>query len=74
MISYDSKYTIFVFFSKRTKIIPTKLDDPNYCKDLELPSDSKREKKDRQEPADGNDNGNLFDEDSRLRYCFDAQL
>ena len=74
MISYDSNYTIFAFFSKRTKIILTKLDDPDYCKDLELPSDSKRAKKDRQEPTDGRNNENLFDEDSRLRYCFDAQL
>ena len=71
MISYDSNNTIS-FFSKRTKIIPTKLNDPNYCKDLELPNDSKREKNDRQEPTDGKDNENLFEEDSRLRYSFDA--
>ena len=72
MISYDSNITIFAFFSKRTKIIPTKLNDPSYCKELELPSDSKREKNDRQEPTDGKYNENLFDEHSQLRYCFDA--
>ena len=72
MIAYDSNNTIFAFFSKRTKIIPTKLNHPNYCKDLELSSDSKREKNDRQEPTDGKDNVNLFDEDSQLRYSFDA--
>ena len=72
MISYDSNNTIFAFSSKRTKIIPTKLNDPSYCKDLELPSDSKREKNDRQEPTDGKYNENLFDEHSQLRYCFDA--
>ena len=72
MISYDSNNTIFAFFSKRTKIIPTKLNHPNYCKDLELSSDSKLEKNDRQEPTDGKDKENLFDEDSRLRYSFDA--
>ena len=72
MISYDSNYTIFAFFSKRTKIIPTKLNDPNYCKDFDLPSDSKKEKNDRQEPTDHKDNENLLDEDSRLRYSFDA--
>ena len=72
MIAYHSNNTIFAFFSKRTKIIPTKLNHPNYCKDLELSSDSKREKNDRQEPTDGKDNENLFDEDSRLRYSFDA--
>ena len=74
MISYDSNNTIFAFFSKRTKIIPTKLNDPNYCKDLELSSDSNREKNDRQEPTGGKDNENLSDEESRLRYFFDAQL
>ena len=72
MISYNSSNTIIAFISKRTKIIPTKLNHPNYCKDLELPSDSKREKNDRQEPTDGMDNVNSFDEDSRLRYYFDA--
>ena len=72
MISYHSNNTIFAFFSKRTKIIPTKLNDPSYSQDLELPSDSKREKNDRQEPTDGKYNENLFDEHSQLRYCFDA--
>ena len=72
MIAYHSNNTIFAFFSKRTKIIPTKLNHPKYCKDLELSSDSKREKNDRQEPTDHKDNENSFDEDSRLRYSFDA--
>ena len=72
MIAYHSNNTFFAFFSKRTKIIPTKLNHPNYCKNLELSSDSKREKNDRQEPTDGKDNVNLFDEDSQLRYSFDA--